>query len=207
MATINNAKFVASSEKLAQCPAAVIDGVNVVEVAFIGRSNVGKSSLINAITGNGSLAKVSSTPGKTRLINHFIIDNSWFLVDLPGYGYAKASKSTREAFSSLIKSYILGREELYCLFVLIDIRHSPQKIDLEFLEFLGGNGVPFALIFTKGDKLSASARERNLDAFKKALRENWEELPPVFVTSSQSGLGCEELVDYIISISSPKGVA
>lgn len=194
---INNAKFVASSEKLSQCPAAVVDGKEAVEVAFIGRSNVGKSSLINSITGHGSLAKVSSTPGKTRLVNHFLIDNRWFLVDLPGYGYARAGKSMRESFSKLIKAYILGRQELHCLFVLVDIRHEPQKIDLEFFEFLGEGGVPFAIVFTKGDKLSPTARGRNVDIYKKVLNETWEELPAIFITSAQTGLGTEELFEYI----------
>lgn len=195
--TINQAKFLCSSEKLSQCPPAEIDGRQVVEVAFIGRSNVGKSSLINSLTGHNSLAKVSSTPGKTRLINHFSIDDQWFLVDLPGYGYAKASKSVREAFSDLIRAYVLQRDELHCLFVLIDIRLEPQKIDLEFFEMLGHNGVPFAIVFTKGDKLSASARGRALEAYKKVMSEQWEEFPTYFVTSAETGLGGQELLDYI----------
>lgn len=194
---INKARFVCSSEKLSQCPPATIEGSPAKEIAFIGRSNVGKSSLINALTGNGSLAKVSSTPGKTKLINHFAIDEKWLLVDLPGYGYAKASKSMREAFSTLIKSYVMEREELYCLFVLIDIRIETQKIDREFIEMLAENGIPFVIVFTKGDKLSNAQRERAVSAYKKALSDEWEEFPDYFITSSETKLGHEELLSYI----------
>lgn len=197
---IKHAKFLCSSEKLSQCPAATIEGRPVIEVALIGRSNVGKSSLINMLTSNKSLAKVSGTPGKTRLINHFEIDNKWILVDLPGYGYAKTSKSNRAAFSDLIKSYILKRDELYCLFVLIDIRHEPQKIDIEFMEMLAENDVPFGLIFTKSDKLSTTARKRQLEAYKAHLVEQWDEFPLHFVTSAQNGLGRDELTDYIANM-------
>ncbi len=193
---IKNAKFMCSSEKLHQCPPAQIEGVDVVEVAFIGRSNVGKSSLINMLT-NQKIAKVSGTPGKTRLINHFEVNGEWMLVDLPGYGYARSSKSDRIAFGELINSYVLHREELYCLFVLLDIRHSPQKIDVEFMELLAENGVPFCVIFTKGDKLSATARRRGVEEYQKALSEEWEEFPQYFITSSESGLGKDELVEFI----------
>lgn len=194
---IKKAHFLCSSEKLSQCPPATIEGRNVRELAFIGRSNVGKSSLINCLTGHSSLAKVSGTPGKTKLINHFVVDDSWLLVDLPGYGYAKASKSMREAFSALITSYIQSREELYCLFVLIDIRLEPQKIDREFIEMLAENGVPFVLVFTKADKLSASARVRAVEKYKKALEEEWEEFPQYFITSAQTAVGREDLMEYI----------
>lgn len=194
---IKNAKFLCSSQKLSQCPPSVVGENQVIEVAFIGRSNVGKSSLINMMVGQKSLAKVSGTPGKTRLINHFEIDQQWMLVDLPGYGYAKTSKGMRKEFEKLIQDYVLKREELYCLFVLVDIRHKPQKIDVEFMEMLGENGVPFAIIFTKGDKLSASARKRSLEVYNSQLREQWEELPQEFVTSSETGLGKDELVGYI----------
>lgn len=192
-----NARFVCSSEKLGQCPPAQFEGRAAVEVAFIGRSNVGKSSLINMLCNNRNLAKVSGTPGKTRLINHFAVDERWFLVDLPGYGYAKTGKAMREAFSALIKSYILQREELYCLFVLIDIRLEVQKIDREFMEFLALSDVPFAVVFTKGDKLSTSARTRAVEAYKKALADEWEEFPTYFVTSGETGLGREELLAFI----------
>ncbi len=196
---IKNAKFLCSSEKLSQCPPAVIEDRAVIEVALIGRSNVGKSSLINMLTSQKSLAKVSGTPGKTRLINHFEVDSKWMLVDLPGYGYAKTSKSNRAAFSDLIKSYVLNREELYCLFVLVDIRLEPQRIDVEFMEMLGENGVPFGIVFTKGDKLSASARKRQVEAYKKHLSEQWEDFPLHFVTSAESGLGRDELTETIES--------
>ncbi|MFI3287650.1 MAG: ribosome biogenesis GTP-binding protein YihA/YsxC [Rikenellaceae bacterium] len=193
---IKYAKFMCSSEKLTQCPPAEIDGTPVVEVAFIGRSNVGKSSLINMLV-NQKLAKVSGTPGKTRLINHFEVNSEWMLVDLPGYGYAKTSKSDRLAFGELINSYVINRHELYCLFVLVDIRLEPQKIDVQFMEMLGENGVPFAIIFTKGDKLSATARKKQVEAYRAKIEEQWEEFPPHFVTSSESGLGKDALVDYI----------
>lgn len=201
---INKARFLCSSEKLSQCPPSVIQGIPARELAFIGRSNVGKSSLINALTGNSSLAKVSSTPGKTKLINHFAIDERWLLVDLPGYGYAKASKSMREAFSTLIKSYVMEREELYCLFVLIDIRLEPQKIDREFIEMLAENGIPFVIVFTKGDKLSNAQRERAVAHYKKILSEEWEEFPEYFITSAETKLGHEELLGYIETLISEK---
>ncbi|MEG0033416.1 MAG: ribosome biogenesis GTP-binding protein YihA/YsxC, partial [Mucinivorans sp.] len=200
MNEINKARFLCSSEKLSQCPPAVLDGKMVAELAFIGRSNVGKSSLINCLTANSSLAKVSGTPGKTKLINHFVVDEGWLLVDLPGYGYAKASKTMREAFSALITAYITKREELYCLFVLIDIRLEPQKIDREFMEMLASNGVPFVLVFTKADKLSAAQRARAIQAYKKALEDDWEDFPEYFITSAANSLGREELLQYIFNL-------
>lgn len=189
---IRTADFKCSSQKLSQCPTEQIK-----EFAFIGRSNVGKSSLINMLTGRNSLAKVSGTPGKTRLINHFTINNEWSLVDLPGYGYARASKSLRSEFSEIITSYVLQREELVCLFVLIDSRLEPQKIDLQFIEMLGENGIPFGLIFTKADKLSQAQLNRNVKAFKAKLLEEWEELPTIFITSSEKSTGKEDVLDYI----------
>ena len=171
------------------------------EVAFAGKSNVGKSSLINMLCRNGKLAKTSQTPGKTLLINYFSInDGEWYLVDLPGYGYAARGKEQRNQLKNLIDSYILERHQLTSLFVLVDIRHSPQKIDLEFMNWLGENGVPFAIVFTKADKLSATAASRNVEEYKKILLESWEELPPVFVTSSEKATGRDELLDYIDSI-------
>jgi len=189
---IKSASFVCSSTKTEQCPKARLP-----EYAFIGRSNVGKSSLINRLTGHGGLAKTSSTPGKTQLINHFIINNNWYLVDLPGYGYAKVSKTSRSKFSGIIMDYINHREQLTLLFVLVDVRHEPQKIDLEFITALGEAGVPFALVFTKADKLSTGALVSNVAHYKEILLQTWEELPPVFVTSSETGTGRDELLDYI----------
>ncbi len=170
------------------------------EYAFIGRSNVGKSSLINMLTGRKGLAMTSSTPGKTMLINHFHINGEWYLVDLPGYGYAKRSKQATEALGQLIRRYVLERNALTCLFVLIDSRLKPQKIDLEFIRFLGENGVPFAIVFTKADKISGSASAGNVKAFLDTLSEEWEELPPHFVTASPTGRGRDELLDYVASI-------
>lgn len=189
---IHSAEFKCSSQKLEQCPED-----NFKEFAFIGRSNVGKSSLINMLTQRNSLAKVSGTPGKTRLINHFTINNEWSLVDLPGYGYARTSKSMREEFSDLIMSYVLNRERLHCLFVLIDTRLEPQKIDLRFIETLGENGIPFAIIFTKADKLSQSQVNKNVKNFKAKILENWEELPTYFITSAEKSTGKEEVLNYI----------
>ncbi len=189
---INSAKFEISNSQVEKCPATERH-----EYAFIGRSNVGKSSLINMLTGKRKLAMTSSTPGKTTLINHFLINDSWYIVDLPGYGYAQRSKTEREKLQKIIDGYILGRPQMTSLFVLVDSRHEPQKIDMQFMEWLGENGVPFAIVFTKVDKLSKGAAERNIEAYKQRLLEQWEELPPIFVTSSESGLGRQELLDYI----------
>ena len=181
---IKSAKFVISNTDLRKCPQ---DGKP--EYAFIGRSNVGKSSLINMLTGQKKLAMTSATPGKTLLINHFLINDEWYLVDLPGYGYAKRSKSQNEQLQHIISSYVLDREAMTLLFVLIDCRHAPQKIDLEFFSWLGENGVPFSIIFTKADKLTKTQLASNVESYKKVLLEEWEELPPVFVTSSDNGTG------------------
>ena len=189
---IKSARFVISNSDVRKCP-----DDNKPEYAFIGRSNVGKSSLINALTGQRKLAMTSATPGKTLLINHFLVNDEWYLVDLPDYGYAKRSKSQTEQLQKIISSYVLGREQMTLLFVLIDSRHEPQKIDLEFIEWLGENGVPFAIIFTKADKLTKSALSANIEAYKRRLLEEWEELPPVFVTSSESKLGRDEVLQYI----------
>ena len=170
------------------------------EYAFIGRSNVGKSSLINALTNQKKLAQTSATPGKTLLINHYLINNEWYLVDLPGYGYAKRSKSQNEQLEHIISSYVLDREPMTLLFVLIDCRHEPQKIDLEFFQWLGENGVPFAIIFTKADKLTKTALASNVKAYKSRLLEEWEELPPIFITSSENRMGRDEVLQYINDI-------
>ena len=189
---VTKAIFKCSSERISQVPKDALR-----DIAFIGRSNVGKSSLINMLTAHNGLAKVSATPGKTRLINHFLINNSWYLVDLPGYGYARTSKSQRGAFSKIITDYIFKCEKMHFLFVLVDIRLEPQKIDLDFITLLGENGVPFGLIFTKADKLSAAQRKRSIEHYTKVLEEQWEELPPYFVSSSERGLGREEILDFI----------
>lgn len=189
---IKNARFVISNSDIKKCPN---DGKP--EYAFIGRSNVGKSSLINMLTGHSKLAMTSSKPGKTLLINHFIVNNEWYLVDLPGYGYAKRSKSQQEQLQHIISNYILDREQMTLLFVLIDSRHEPQKIDLEFFQWLGENGVPFSIVFTKADKLTRSKLAENVAAYKKRLLEDWEELPPVFITSSETALGRDEVLQYI----------
>lgn len=192
---VKNARFVISNSDVRKCP-----NTGLPEYAFIGRSNVGKSSLINMLTNHNGLAKTSSTPGKTTLINHFIVNDSWYIVDLPGYGYARRGNEGREAIRRIINAYILNREEMTCLFVLLDCRHEAQKIDLEFIEFLGENGVPFAIIFTKADKISKGALERNVAAYKAKLLETWEELPPIFCTSSEKRIGREEVLDYIDEI-------
>ena len=170
------------------------------EYAFIGRSNVGKSSLINMLANNKSIAKTSSRPGKTQTINHFLVNNAWYLVDLPGYGYAKISKTMREKWVKMINDYLVLRENLQVVFVLIDARLEPQKIDLEFINSLGEKQIPFALIFTKSDKLSALRSSKNVEAFKQAMLETWEELPHIFVSSATTGKGREEIVDYIDSV-------
>lgn len=189
---INSARFVISNTSASKCPD---DSRH--EYAFIGRSNVGKSSLINMLTGNKSLAQTSSKPGKTLLINHFLVNDSWYIVDLPGYGYAQRSKESRQSIDRIIKDYILNREQMTTLFLLIDVRHKPQKIDLEFMEWLGENGVPFAIVFTKLDKLSSAAGKKSISAYCTTLLEQWEELPPVFATSSEDRRGREALLDYI----------
>ena len=170
------------------------------EYAFIGRSNVGKPSLINMLTGHARLAKTSATPGKTMLINYFLINGAWHLVDLPGYGYAKRSKKEQDGLQRMISGYILRREQMTCLFLLIDVRHEPQRIDLEFVTWLGENGIPFAIVFTKADKQSNAKTTASVKRFMQTLEEEWEELPPHFVTSAQSGLGRDELLDYIANI-------
>lgn len=192
---IRNASFLISNTTFKKCP---MDGRP--EFAFIGRSNVGKSSLINMITGKKKLAKTSSTPGKTQLINHFEINEDWYLVDLPGYGYAKASKKSRHSWEIFITEYLLHRESLMTTFVLIDARLPPQKIDLEFMNWCGEKGIPFSLVFTKTDKLSSSALQKNLSHYRKELLKFWTELPPVFVTSSESKFGRESLLNYIDEI-------
>ena len=189
---IKDAKFIISNSRADMCPKH-----DRPEYAFIGRSNVGKSSLINMLTGRKALAKTSSTPGKTLLINHFLINNDWYLVDLPGYGYAQRGKSEMSKLKSLIEHYVLERKELTCLFVLIDSRHELQAKDAEFIRLLGENGVPFGIIFTKADKLSKTAAKNNVENICKALSEEWEELPPYFVTSSASGLGKDEVLGFI----------
>ena len=189
---VTSAIFTVSSSSLGQCPS---DGLP--EFAFIGRSNVGKSSLINMLTGRQGLAKVSGTPGKTRLINHFLIDNAWYLVDLPGYGYARTSKAMRSDFAKIITDYVLKCEKMHFLFVLLDSRHEPQKIDLRFIEMLGRAGVPFGLVFTKTDKLSADRLASNVARYRRVLLESWEELPPVFLTSSEKKRGRAEILDFI----------
>lgn len=194
---VKSARFVISNTDINKCPN---DGKP--EYAFIGRSNVGKSSLINMITGHRKLAMTSATPGKTLLINHFIVNDEWYLVDLPGYGYSKRSKSQNEQLEHIISSYVLEREAMTLLFVLIDSRHEPQKIDMEFFQWLGENGVPFSIIFTKADKLTKTALSSNIAAYKKRLLEDWEELPPVFITSSETGLGREDVLQYIEEINS-----
>lgn len=189
---IRKAEFKCSSERISQVPK---DDLR--DVAFIGRSNVGKSSLINMLTGHKGLAKVSGTPGKTRLVNHFRINDEWYLVDLPGYGYARTSKSDREAFSKIILDYVLKCEKMFMLFVLVDSRLEPQKIDLRFIEMLGEQGVPFGIVMTKCDKLSAAQLRRSVATWQAALSEQWESLPPMFCTSSSNGHGRDELLDYI----------
>lgn len=194
---IQTAKFISSSPKPEGCPRS-----NLPEIAFIGRSNVGKSSLINMLTGIKSLAKVSQTPGKTQLINHFLINDSWYLVDLPGYGFARVSKTSRKAFSDMITQYIQKRENLYCLFVLIDSRHEPQELDLTFLNWLGRNQIPFAIIFTKTDKINRPTLENNVGFYKQEMLKSWEELPPIFTSSSVDKSGRDQIIAYVESICS-----
>ena len=189
---IVKAEFVVSNATVEKCPKP-----DRYEYAFIGRSNVGKSSLINMLTNNKKLAKTAARPGKTQLTNHFLINDMWYMVDLPGYGYARTSETARRQFEKMIRDYILKRENLVCLFVLIDSRLEPQKIDLEFMEWLGENGVPFVMIFTKADKLSATQRLKCIDDYHKVMLETWETTPMAFMTSSEKRLGREEVLDYI----------
>ncbi len=192
---IKKAEFYISSAKLSQCPKDT-----KAEFAFIGRSNVGKSSLINMLTGRKALAKTSATPGKTLLINHFNINDEWYIVDLPGYGFAKRSKKIQDEIEKMITSYILHREQCVNVFLLIDIRHERQKIDYEFMNWLGENGVPFSIIFTKADKLTASKARSNVEKYMNSLTDTWEELPPYFISSSEKKEGRDEILDYIDSI-------
>ncbi len=192
---IKTAEFIISNTDYKKCP----EG-NRPEYAFIGRSNVGKSSLINMLTNRKGLAMTSSKPGKTLLINHFLINNEWYLVDLPGYGYVASSKTMRDKLEKIIQGYILNREQLTNLFLLIDSRLEPQKIDLEFIEWLGVNGIPFSIVFTKMDKQSPTRSKESVERYKEKLLETWEELPPVFVTSSEKKQGREELLNYIEEI-------
>ena len=192
---IKSAEFIISNTRIDKCPKN-----NLPEYAFIGRSNVGKSSLINMLTNRPKLAMTSATPGKTLLINHFLINKEWYLVDLPGYGYAKRGKKQQEKIQQIIEQYILQREQLTNLFLLIDCRLEPQRIDLEFIEWLGENGVPFAIIFTKADKLSNKKVLENVNSYLEHLKEQWEELPTHFITSSEKKIGRAEVLNYIESI-------
>lgn len=192
---ITSAEFIISNSRVEKCPT-----TGLPEYAFIGRSNVGKSSLINMLTGRKGLAMTSQKPGKTQLINHFLINRDWYLVDLPGYGYARLSRDGRDGLRKMIEDYILERTELVCLFVLLDSRLEPQRIDLEFIEWLGEEGIPFALVFTKADKLSRGKLAANIAAYKERLLQQWEELPPLFITSAEARLGRDELLSYIDGI-------
>src|SRR5690606_1806075 len=192
---IKSAEFLCSNTRTDKLPEP-----NLPEYAFIGRSNVGKSSLINALTNKKNLAKTSQTPGKTQLINHFLINEEWYLVDLPGYGYAKTSRTNRAEWEKFIRKYLRVRENLQCIFVLIDSRHEPQKLDLEFCRWLGENGIPFLLVFTKADKQSNLKSTQNIQKFKKALLQWFEEVPPIFLTSSETQEGCDSLLNEIDNI-------
>ena len=192
---ISNAEFIVSNTDVKKCPPG-----HLPEYAFIGRSNVGKSSLINMLTGRKGLAMTSATPGKTMLINHFLINDSWYIVDLPGYGYARRGMKGQEQIRTIIEDYILEREQMTNLFLLIDSRLEPQKIDMEFMEWLGENGIPFSIIFTKADKLKGGRLKMNINAYIRELRKQWEELPPYFVSSSEDRMGRREMLDYIESI-------
>jgi len=192
---IKSAEFVMSNSDVAKCPKNRIP-----EYAFIGRSNVGKSSLINMLTNRKSLAKTSGRPGKTQLINHFIINDKWYLVDLPGYGYARVSKTSKKTFQKFITNYFKEREQLVSAFVLVDIRHKPQPIDLEFMQWMGEAQIPFSIIFTKADKLKPQAIDRHVEDYKTILLETWEEIPNYFITSSSKVIGKEEVLNYIESI-------
>lgn len=192
---IASAEFVISNTDVKKCPAGIFP-----EYAFIGRSNVGKSSLINMLTGRKGLAMTSATPGKTMLINHFLINKNWYLVDLPGYGYAQRGQKGKDQIRTIIEDYILEREQMTNLFVLIDSRLEPQKIDLEFMEWLGENGIPFAIIFTKADKLKGGRLKMNINSYLRELGKQWEELPPYFISSSENRTGRTEILDYIENI-------
>ena len=192
---IKQAAFVVSNTQVAKCPTHKLP-----EYAFIGRSNVGKSSLINMLTNHKGLAKTSSKPGKTQLINHFLINKEWYLVDLPGYGYAKVSKQSKKTFQQFITDYFKKRRELVSAFVLVDIRHEPQKIDLEFMQWLGENAIPFAIVFTKADKLTEKQIQEHVASYSEILLQQWEEIPPYFITSSENRLGKEDLLSYIETI-------
>ncbi len=192
---ITSAEFVISNSDVAKCPKN-----DLPEYAFIGRSNVGKSSLINMLTSRKSLAKTSGRPGKTQLINHFIINKSWYLVDLPGYGYARVSKSAKKTFQKFITNYFSKRKQLISAFVLVDIRHKPQPVDLEFMQWLGENMIPFSIIFTKADKLKPKAIDNHVEDYKLVMLETWEEMPNYFVTSSSKSIGKDEVLEYIESI-------
>lgn len=192
---ITSAEFVISNTDVKKCPAGTFP-----EYAFIGRSNVGKSSLINMLTARKGLAMTSATPGKTMLINHFLINKNWYLVDLPGYGYARRGQKGKDQIRTIIEDYILEREQMTNLFLLIDSRLEPQKIDLEFMEWLGENGIPFSIIFTKADKLKSGRLKMNINAYLRELSKQWEELPPYFISSSENRTGRTEILDYIESI-------
>lgn len=192
---IKSSEFVISAPSVNQCPKDV-----KTEYAFIGRSNVGKSSLINMLCNHKGLAKTSSTPGKTLLINHFIINKEWYLVDLPGYGFAKRSKTVQQKLQNMISSYILQREQLVNTFVLVDIRHAPMAIDVDFINWLGQSSVPFAVVFTKADKLTPSKAKQSAEAWMNKLKDSWEELPPYFITSSEKRIGRDEILNYIEGI-------
>ncbi|GAA6255435.1 ribosome biogenesis GTP-binding protein YihA/YsxC [Bacteroides sp. f07] len=192
---ITSAEFVISNTDVKKCPAGIYP-----EYAFIGRSNVGKSSLINMLTNRKGLAMTSATPGKTMLINHFLINKNWYLVDLPGYGYARRGQKGKDQIRTIIEDYILEREQMTNLFVLIDSRLEPQKIDLEFMEWLGENGIPFAIIFTKADKLKGGRLKMNINSYLRELGKQWEELPPYFISSAEDRTGRTEILDYIENI-------
>ncbi|PNQ75241.1 YihA family ribosome biogenesis GTP-binding protein [Hanstruepera neustonica] len=192
---IKSAEFIMSNSDVMKCPKNLLP-----EYAFIGRSNVGKSSLINMLTNRKSLAKTSGRPGKTQLINHFLINKNWYLVDLPGYGYARVSKSAKKTFQKFITQYFSLREQLVSAFVLVDIRHDAQPIDLEFMQWLGENGIPFSIIFTKADKLKPNAITRHVENYKTKLLETWEDMPNYFVTSSSKSIGKDDVLDYIDSV-------
>ncbi|MGY8987385.1 MAG: ribosome biogenesis GTP-binding protein YihA/YsxC [Flavobacteriales bacterium] len=189
---IKSAEFVISNTDYKLCPKEAL-----AEYAFIGRSNVGKSSLINALVDRKNLAKTSGKPGKTQLINHFKINNNWFLVDLPGYGYASTSKTNREMFKGMINKYLMNRENLICLFVLLDIRHTPQQIDLEIMQKMGEEGTPFVMVFTKSDKISQTQISKNVEHYKNKMLKQWENLPEIFITSSEKGKGIKEILQFI----------